>query len=60
MQSDNDPTQADVATLERDLLTAIENVAASGAMTEDDRHLLSYEAEMLSAELRGCIEYAPE
>lgn len=54
------PTTEDVAALEQDLLTAIENVAAEGALTDDDRHLLSYEAEMLGAELRGCIEHAEE
>jgi hypothetical protein len=54
------PTTDDVTALEQDLLTAIETVAAEGALTDDDRHLLSYEAEMLGAELRGCIEHAEE
>lgn len=57
---ESQPTEADVSDIEQDLLTVIEQVAAADAMTDDDRHLLSYEAEMLGAELRGCIEYASE
>lgn len=60
MEPTDHPTVDDVAACELDLLTAIESVAARDALTDDDRHLLSYRAEMLCAELRGCIEGVPE
>lgn len=60
MEAQDSPTAADVTDLEQDLLTLVENVAASGALTEDDRHDMSFRTEILCAELRGCIAGAPE
>lgn len=60
MDAADQPTVDDVTAREQRLLAAIEAVAARDALTEDDRHALSYRAEMLCAELRGCIEGVPE
>lgn len=47
---------ADVTTAEQALLAQIETLAAADALTEDDRQQLSYQSELLCAELRACID----
>lgn len=47
---------ADVTTAEQALLNRIESLAAADALTEDDRQQLSYQIELLCAELRACID----
>ncbi|WP_254538481.1 hypothetical protein [Halomarina litorea] len=52
-----DRTKLDaLAAAEQELLTIIEQVAADGALTEDDRQQMSFEAEMLVEELRACVD----
>ncbi|MFC5970112.1 hypothetical protein ACFPYI_02095 [Halomarina salina] len=60
MDTQDRPTVDAVTAREQDLLTAIENVAARDALTEDDRHQLSFRAEILCEELRACIEGVEE
>ncbi|MFD1514253.1 hypothetical protein [Halomarina rubra] len=60
MEANQNPTTDDVTDLEHDLLALVEDVAASGALTEDDRHTMSFRTEVLCAELRGCIDGVPE
>ena len=49
----------DITATEQQFLTLIEEVAAADALTEGDRHQMSYEIEMLSAELRACVDPTP-
>ncbi len=49
----------DIAATEQRFLTLIEEVAAADALTEDDRHQLSFEVEMLCTELRACVDPSP-
>ncbi|PSP97110.1 hypothetical protein BRC94_10820 [Halobacteriales archaeon QS_5_70_17] len=54
----NDPMTEEISTTERQFLALVEEAAAEGTITEDDRHDMSYRIEMLSAELRACAEHA--
>lgn len=54
----DDAITDEIATTEQQFLALIEEAAADGAITEDDRHDMSYRIEMLSAELRACAEHA--
>lgn len=47
---------ADVTTTEQAFLDRIETLAAIDTLTEDDRQQLSYQIEILCAELRACID----
>lgn len=61
--SDETPTDpslprfvTEITDAEQRFLHVIEDLAAAGTLTEDDRDQLSFEIGVLSAELRACLD----